>query len=236
MFAGRPPLVIYDRGGQALASDDESNPYSLPAYDPKEVLLRSDQSAEVVLGCAKKLVNALAIPPGYWHRWSRTMYMLASTVDMMQQLVYFDEPRLVQGIDVGNLTKLQMENPECLMTTKRSYGSNKPLIPASCAKSGDVAMGADGKTIHVKTESGAWLELAEAPGGKPMMLSEDLAQQRRKKHDEDVREAYENVGKALACANKAVPPSSQAGLGLEFIKSDPALSVPLSEGFANLRN
>lgn len=121
-----------------------------------------DQPQEV-LKCARKLVNAMAIPAEYWRRWAESMYALATNLDIMQQLTHQGKPMVKAVGSIYNVDPDDLSRHGFLLEKETPRTGNQPAHGARPAKAGDIRPGADGNSMFIKTDAGKWLEVANMP-------------------------------------------------------------------------
>ena len=167
--------------------------------DHPGVLFVRGSSPEEVLRCARVLVTAMSIPDEYWKRWMQTVYSLAVSFDIMQQLVHAGKPLVKAVRDINLVSPEILQNPTCMMLDNTWHADNRPTIPLKCAKAGDLQYSADGKSLFIKTESGKWLPVANTDG-LPMKIPDHLAEAALQEQNENSWFTYtqaESIGNLL---------------------------------------
>lgn len=188
--------------------------FNMDGNPTSDVLMFGAETTQEVLKCAHMLVNVMAIPEEYWKRWTQSMYMLAVTFDIIQQLVHAGSPMVKSVSDISRLNPELLTNPSCLLLDPKQNGRPAELV--QCAQPGEIQVGADGRSMYVKTESGKWLAIAE-PSGKPMQIDDTMALQ-KKSGLLETRNSVENLAVNIAdIAARAQPPASKLGTGYHVV-------------------
>lgn len=176
-----------------------SSSYFSPETNPQEVLR-----------CARTLVNAMAIPDEYWKRWMQSVYMLASSFDIMQQLVHAGQPMVKSVRNINSVKPEILRKPTCMMLDNKWHSDNRPAKFLSCAKSGEMQYGADGQSLFIKTESGRWLAVANTDG-QPFKVPSTVSTAAQKEQFEERAAQVKNVDHLMQTVRRAVPPANQIG-------------------------
>lgn len=183
---------------------------ALHAGSHDALLLTGIAEPEEVLKCARTLVNAMAIPDEYWKRWMQSVYMLATSFDIMQQLVHAGQPMVKSVRDINSVKPEILKKPTCMMLDNKWHADNRPSVKLKCAKAGEMQYGADGRSLFIKTESGKWLAVANTDG-RPFKLSQELADEAQTSQWDDTFTQITGARALEKLAGQAYPPASSIG-------------------------
>lgn len=166
---------------------------------------------ENVIRCARVLVNAMSIPDEYWKRWMQSVYVLATSFDIMQQLVHAGKPMVKAVRDINSVKPEFLRKPTCMMLDNKWRADAKPTTPAHCTTAGDMQAGADGRSMYVKVESGKWLAVADLrSSGMGILRAEAERSARRDQLNRD--HVYQNVNSYLDIVDREFPRTNMAVL------------------------
>lgn len=178
--------------------------------DPARVLLQGIADPDEIMRCAQTLVTAMGIPGEYWKRWTQSLFSLTTTFDMMRQLVHAEPPMVRSMRSINQMKPEMLKNPKCMMLDNKWHADNRPNVPVSCTKAGEMQYGADGTSLFIMTESGKWLAVANTDG-RPFRLPQKLADEAQADQWNDTFTMYSQARTASKLAGQAYPSVSELG-------------------------